>query len=480
MRDMASDRLILVGRGMNSIRGIKGAEPAGNGVGSRFTGSKQARRFQLYSGLLFADLICIFLGFIVAGELRAADDTGADGVNLAALITPIYSFIAMSGYAYSYEALLDYKTGIKQALFSLFLATSIVLFVAFFAHVSTDISRAVLGAGTVIGGIFLTLARYFYKFFVRLMVGENPRAEIVIVDNCSPDIFHGVPTIDAAANGIRPDLRDPTMLDRFGALVRGADHVVVACSAEDRSAWSLLLKGAGTHGHVLAPEFDEVGAYVLSRYQGHCVMRVSSGPLDLRNRALKRLLDLSLAIPMIIILSPLFVLVALAIKIDSPGSVFFRQTRMGYGNRLFSVLKFRSMRAELCDANGNVSAQRDDDRITRVGRIIRALSVDELPQLFNVLHGSMSLVGPRPHALGSLAGIERFWDVDPRYWIRHALKPGITGLAQVRGLRGATSNRDDLVKRLQADLEYMNDWSLERDIRILFATFRVLRHRNAF
>ena len=118
--------------------------------------------------------------------------------------------------------------------------------------------------------------------------------------------------------------------------------------------------------------------------------------------------------------------------------------------------------------------------MTRVGRFIRATSLDELPQLFNVLAGDMSLVGPRPHALGSLAGLELFWDVDQRYWHRHALKPGITGLAQVRGFRGATLQRDDLVNRLQADLEYFEGWSIWRDIGIMLATFRVVVHRNAY
>jgi lipopolysaccharide/colanic/teichoic acid biosynthesis glycosyltransferase len=242
----------------------------------------------------------------------------------------------------------------------------------------------------------------------------------------------------------------------------------------------VLLKGSDVHGHVFAPEFDEVGAFYVGRYRGHCVMRVSSGSLDLANRALKRALDLSITIPLIIFLSPLLALVALAIKLDSSGPILFRQTRMGYGNRLFSVLKFRSMHHDLCDTNGAQSTLRHDQRITRVGKIIRATSIDELPQLLNVLYGSMSLVGPRPHALGSLAGLERFWEVDHRYWHRHALKPGITGLAQIRGFRGATMSRDDLVNRLQADLEYMNNWSIGQDISILFATFKVLMHKNAY
>jgi lipopolysaccharide/colanic/teichoic acid biosynthesis glycosyltransferase len=147
---------------------------------------------------------------------------------------------------------------------------------------------------------------------------------------------------------------------------------------------------------------------------------------------------------------------------------------------LFNLLKFRSMRVAESDSAGAHSTQREDARVTRVGRFIRATSLDELPQLLNVLHGDMSLVGPRPHALGSLAGIELFWDVDRRYWHRHTLKPGITGLAQVRGHRGATLQREDLILRLQSDFEYSERWSLWRDIAILFATVKVIVHRNAF
>jgi lipopolysaccharide/colanic/teichoic acid biosynthesis glycosyltransferase len=156
------------------------------------------------------------------------------------------------------------------------------------------------------------------------------------------------------------------------------------------------------------------------------------------------------------------------------------QQRIGRSNQLFNILKFRSMRVEACDAEGNRSTERDDDRITRVGAFIRRTSIDELPQLINVLRGDMSLVGPRPHALGSLAGDKLFWEINEQYWVRHALKPGITGLAQIRGYRGATMQREDLENRLSADLEYVHGWRLWRDISILFYTAKVLIHRNAF
>ncbi|MCJ8157691.1 sugar transferase [Sphingomonas sp. LaA6.9] len=177
---------------------------------------------------------------------------------------------------------------------------------------------------------------------------------------------------------------------------------------------------------------------------------------------------------------PLLILVAIAIKLESPGAVLFVQQRLGHGNRLFRMYKFRSMSAERTDAIGATSASRDDDRVTRVGRFIRATSIDELPQLFNVLIGNMSLVGPRPHALGSTASSKLFWDIDRNYWLRHACMPGLTGLAQVRGFRGATHHARDLEIRLAADLEYVRDWSLWLDIAILFRTFGVVVHKNAF
>ncbi|MBO9518199.1 MAG: sugar transferase [Porphyrobacter sp.] len=209
-------------------------------------------------------------------------------------------------------------------------------------------------------------------------------------------------------------------------------------------------------------------------------MVVASGPLGRPDQIVKRGFDLTFTVAALFILAPVLAVIACAIKLDSEGPVLFRQARVGWGNALFTVFKFRTMRIEVCDADGTVSASQDDDRVTRVGNFLRRTSLDELPQLFNVLLGSMSLVGPRPHALGSLAGQDLFWDVDERYWHRHALKPGITGLAQVRGFRGATREPADLTRRLQADLEYISGWTIGRDVQILMRTALVVVHPNAY
>ena len=209
-------------------------------------------------------------------------------------------------------------------------------------------------------------------------------------------------------------------------------------------------------------------------------MIVAAGPLNLIDRCVKRAFDLAVASAVVLCLSPLLALIALWVRLDSAGPVLFRQTRIGRGNRMFQVLKFRSMHAAGTDGAGHRSAARDDDRITRCGRIIRCTSIDELSQLFNVLRGDMSIVGPRPHALGSRAADKLFWEVDQRYWDRHATKPGLTGLAQVRGFRGNTFEEDDLRNWLRADLEYLENWSIWKDIMIILMTMRVLVHRNAF
>jgi lipopolysaccharide/colanic/teichoic acid biosynthesis glycosyltransferase len=213
---------------------------------------------------------------------------------------------------------------------------------------------------------------------------------------------------------------------------------------------------------------------------GRPTLVVSRGALALRDRILKRTFDLCVSVPLILLGAPIFLAVAIAIKLDSPGPVFFRQPRVGLGNRQFQVLKFRSMRVDMLDTNASKLTQVADPRVTRIGDFLRRTSLDEIPQLLNVVRGEMSIVGPRPHATGALAGDELYWLVDSRYWDRHAAKPGITGLAQVRGFRGTTFEKSDLIDRLQADLEYLTGWSLWRDTAILFSTAKVLLHKNAF
>lgn len=199
------------------------------------------------------------------------------------------------------------------------------------------------------------------------------------------------------------------------------------------------------------------------------------------NGAAKRFIDVVLGLLAFAVWAVPMLLIALLICIDSPGPILFRQRRTGYRNLPFETLKFRTMTHHAPDQGHLRQTTRHDPRVTRVGALLRRLSLDELPQLFNVLRGDMSLVGPRPHAPGSCAGGTPFELVTPNYRARHRVRPGITGLAQVRGLRGETETEDKLVRRLDADLEYIANWSLWLDFGVLARTMvTVFTDHNAY
>lgn len=186
--------------------------------------------------------------------------------------------------------------------------------------------------------------------------------------------------------------------------------------------------------------------------------------------AAKRGIDVVGAAIGLILLAPLLLTVAAIIKLTSAGPVFFRQDRTGLDNRTFEILKFRSMYTDRCDLSGVAQTVADDPRITPIGRIIRKTNIDELPQLINVLRGDMSLVGPRPHVPGMLAAGVPYEELVLGYERRHAMRPGITGLAQASGLRGPTTEVEPAVMRVVRDVEYIRTFSIWLDIRILFRT----------
>ena len=185
---------------------------------------------------------------------------------------------------------------------------------------------------------------------------------------------------------------------------------------------------------------------------------------------LKSLFDRITSALLILLLAPVMLLVALAVRLESRGSVIFRQKRYGFNNELIEVYKFRSMYADRCDAQAARLVTKDDPRVTRVGRFIRKTSLDELPQLFNVLKGQLSLVGPRPHAVQAKAEDKLYDDVVDGYFARHRVKPGITGWAQINGWRGETDTREKLERRVEHDLHYIENWSIWFDIYILIMT----------
>jgi len=188
--------------------------------------------------------------------------------------------------------------------------------------------------------------------------------------------------------------------------------------------------------------------------------------------AVKRTVDVVASGVLIAFASPLLLGAALAIKATSRGPVLFKQARYGLNNELFGIYKFRTMRIDQGDATGVKQTRADDPRVTPVGRVLRRTNIDELPQLFNVLLGDMSLVGPRPHVPGMRAGGLLYEELVPHYFKRHRMRPGITGLAQINRLRGSTTDAKFAKARIEYDLAYAEHWSLLLDFRILWQTFK--------
>jgi Undecaprenyl-phosphate glucose phosphotransferase len=206
-------------------------------------------------------------------------------------------------------------------------------------------------------------------------------------------------------------------------------------------------------------------------------IEIQRAPLSSSELALKRAIDVILASGLLLILAPLLALVSLLVRLETRGPVIFRQRRKGFNAREFTIFKFRTMNV-LEDGSVIQQARKNDTRVTRVGRVLRATSIDELPQLINVLRGHMSLVGPRPHAIAHDDGYTK---LIANYAFRQHMKPGLTGWAQVNGFRGETAQLELMEQRVDCDLWYIKNWSFWLDLRILVLTgFELLRHRNAY
>ena len=446
--------------------------------GRRAWRCKAHRRFQLYLVTALADVFALLLAFEVAAAVLMGPAGTMRIEGLLYVLLPLHVAITFQFGAYGLTCLESWKRGLRLALSALFVCSLIIAAIAW--KLDAQFPKSILALGLALSGAGIIVTRYLAHQLALRALPDGP-IEIVILSDNPRDLAHlRHPTLDARLFKTACDLDSPQALDGLGRAIGRADRVLVACEARDRRRWVTALKGLGIGVEILLPEFDALGVLSISRQHGLLTACVSMGQLALHERVLKRAFDLITVLWLLPLLLLTLAIVSVAIKLEDGGPIFFVQRRIGHGNRFFDLYKFRTMRAEALDPHGTRSTARADARVTRIGAFLRSTSIDELPQLLNVLIGSMSIVGPRPHALGSTAENQLFWAVDERYWLRHAAKPGLTGLAQVRGYRGATDTRAAIVNRIQADLEYLAGWSLWRDVRILAATVGVLAHPNAY
>jgi len=437
-------------------------------------------RLRIYLIQMLLDGAMLLAGFATAAWLYLGHPLNDSVWGSAQLALPLYWTAAVLNRTYSVQALTAPEFGVQRAALALLLASLLVVLVLFLARSSLEFSRFGFALGGALALMLIVLARYNLARPIRRRVGPAAINLLVIDDDGPPiDLPHSF-RVRADQIGLSPQLDDPHLLNRFARLTGPMDRIIVSCPAERRMAWAMVLKGGHRRGEIVVPEVSALGLLGTAHIGGTGTVVVASGPLGLRSRLLKRLFDLAITVPALAVLALPMLLLALAIRLGDGGPALFVQRRVGRNNQFFDIYKFRTMRVQMADPDGQRSATPTDDRVTRIGRWLRRSSIDELPQLFNVLKGDMSLVGPRPHALGSQVGEKLFWEVDSRYWQRHALKPGLSGLAQIRGLRGETRAEEDLSQRLQADLEYVNGWSLWRDAVILTRTLRVLVHDRAY
>jgi polysaccharide biosynthesis protein PslA len=448
----------------------------------KFTALPKYRFAIRVTAVVFAiagDALLIAAAALTAAIIRFQSVSETTTNDLLLVIVPAYLLAGVALNCYQLTTLRDTVRSIGRALFALAIAAGLVFAAAFALQVGAIYSRLGTGIMLVTAAAYLTIGRVLYKLWLdRLSGALDPRVLVLgpafKPSDINAEFSHVIPSE-------RPDPTDPDSLQRAYFLLQHADRVILAFdNAAERTAWAQFVRLIGIDAELIEPNLQNITVLGMHHWEGTPTLVVARGALDFGERALKRAFDLAISVPLLALLGPWFLLLMFLIKHESPGPAIFAQPRVGRNNRRYQCYKFRTMYADMSDPHGNRSTTRDDDRITRLGKFLRRTSLDELPQLWNVIIGDMSLVGPRPHALGSVAEGALFWEAVPDYWTRHAMRPGITGLAQVRGLRGATHTRGDIERRVGADLEYINSWSIWLDVKILLQTIRVIIHRNAF
>lgn len=441
--------------------------------------SNERWRLFLYCTSLTLDLLAVFCGYVLASAVRVVDWTSLP-VPILLITISLFVMFAIGREVQCSETLADSRERTLRSLSALGLAFLAEVFLLFLVQAGEDVSRLGFLTFFFASSLCLLVSSAIQAVLNRALLGDRVISTALILDGRSVAAPPNATVIDLTPSGVWPDLTQPAMVANLSREIANYDRVIVACTDDHFPSWSIFLRGVGVPAEIMAGSDYFRGAIGIGRCGPEDTFIISRGTLNLGDRIIKRTIDILLGSLLLLFCLPLLILVAIAIRIESPGPILFRQQRIGLGSRPFRIFKFRSMYTQVRDEVGSKSTSRNDPRVTRVGAIIRRTSIDELPQLINVVIGDMSLVGPRPHALGSTAGQRLFWEVDRRYWIRHSLRPGITGLAQVRGFRGATDNVEDLENRLKADLEYLSQWSLLLDLQILLSTVRVVVHSKAY
>ena len=452
--------------------------------------------------------------FLITGLLRVIEFVGLIAIALSIhqmYVTPsgfpsaIYFYAVFGGafLAISFIQALDgydiivlrsFISQTSKVIVGLSMALLILVVVAFFGKITTEFSRVWFAAWFVLGGFFLISLRALVSLYIKRLSAEGRlerRAVIVGGGEPAADLIRSLEARNATDIRIcgifddRANDRSPAIvagypklgtvaqLVQFARMARVNMLIVTLPLAAENRVLQLLKK------LWVLPVDIRLSAHTNKlRFRPRSYSYEGSVPfLDLFDKpiadwdaVMKRTFDIFFSIGGIILFSPVMLATMIAIKMESKGPVIFKQKRYGFNNETINVYKFRSMFHEMADPDAKTVVTKNDARVTRVGRIIRKTSLDELPQLFNVLIGNLSLVGPRPHAVTAHTK-NRLWDeVVDGYFARHKVKPGVTGWAQINGWRGEVDNDEKIRQRTNFDLYYIENWSLLLDLYIVFKT----------
>ena len=403
---------------------------------------------------------------------------------------------------YDFQLMITDPLEARRLLLAVITVAFVALFLGYVTKMTASFSRIWIG----LWGVFATTALFGVRSYFRFrlsrlqskgwltrrvaLVGAGPQGQRV-AQHLTESAMPGVTLV-----GIFDDRRSRVPSTVAGQRIKGGvdallkfirrervDEVIVALpwTAEDRLLEIMKKLRTAPVDVRLCPEgvAFQFSSRSYSDLQGLSVLNIYERPLSSWRRVIKNIEDRVLATLILIFILPLLAGIAIAIRLDSPGPVLFRQRRYGFNSELIEVLKFRSLRHEQTDHNAEKLVTKDDDRVTRVGAFLRRTGLDELPQFYNVLRGEMSIVGPRAHALKAKAGGELYEEVVAEYFARHRVKPGITGWAQVNGWRGETDTREKIERRIEHDLYYIEKWSLWLDLKIILMTpFAMLKSGN--
>ncbi|ACJ01343.1 undecaprenyl-phosphate glucose phosphotransferase [Rhodospirillum centenum] len=449
-----------------------------------------------------SDLTIIIAAALAAVSLRfGQSELPDDYAVLVALGAFAFLFLGPMFRTHRPESMSDPVTAVRRVASSWGLAVLLVIALSFAAKTSGQYSRIWLGSWALLGFVALGSVRLFYRYVLTwlretgrlcghsVLVGPTDRIE-ALLPYLSDRENAVLATVAVAPRGsgdggdgaapAAPDLRDAVREIAVLCTRYRIDQVLLAPPLDDDAALEAYV-GATRFLPVAVKILPPPG--VLRRRSDFgltddpAVITVARPPLAEMDRTVKRLFDIVVGSALLVVLSPLLLLLAALIRLDSPGPALFRQRRGGFGKASFTVLKFRTLHVTEDGTGPLQQVTRRDPRVTRMGRFLRASSLDELPQLINVLRGEMSLVGPRPHAL---VHDTAFSEQVESYMARHRVKPGMTGLAQVTGLRGEVPDVETLQRRIEQDLYYVENWSLALDIKILVLTAIKLAGRDVY